>query len=75
MAPDQSCSRRRRGQRNHPTHQGPLCGYGNPRVHLTKCHVGNVPLAVGAKHLVSLQVLQVSLLLELLSLEAIRSGD
>eukprot|EP01018_Ginkgo_biloba_P039333 Gb_30733 [translate_table: standard] len=32
----------------------PSCGYGNPRGHLTKCHVGNVPLAVGPKHLVSL---------------------
>eukprot|EP01018_Ginkgo_biloba_P037955 Gb_18268 [translate_table: standard] len=72
---DQSCSRRRRGQRNHPTHQGPSCGYGNPRGHLTKCHVENVPLAVGPEHLVSLQVLMVGLLLELLSPGAIRSGD
>eukprot|EP01018_Ginkgo_biloba_P027504 Gb_38915 [translate_table: standard] len=30
-APNQSCSHRRRGQRNHPTHQGLSCGYGNPR--------------------------------------------
>eukprot|EP01018_Ginkgo_biloba_P014499 Gb_16750 [translate_table: standard] len=74
-APDQSCSRRRRGQRNHLTHQGPSCGYGNPRGHLNKCHVGNIPLAVGPKHLVSLQVLMIGLLLELLSPEAIRSGD
>eukprot|EP01018_Ginkgo_biloba_P008311 Gb_14246 [translate_table: standard] len=68
-APDQSCSRRRRGQRNHSTHQG------NPRGHLTKFHVENVPLAVGPKHLVSLQVLTVGLLLELRSPKAIRSGD
>eukprot|EP01018_Ginkgo_biloba_P038525 Gb_07910 [translate_table: standard] len=74
-APNQSCSRRRRGQRNHPTQQGPSCGYGNPRGHLTKCHVGNVLLAVGLEHLVSLQVLTVGLLLELPSPGEIRSGD
>eukprot|EP01018_Ginkgo_biloba_P041119 Gb_08689 [translate_table: standard] len=74
-APDKSFSRRRRDQRNHPTHQGPSCGYGNPRGHLTKCHVGNVSLAVGPEHLVSLQVMTVGLLLELLSPGAIRSGD
>eukprot|EP01018_Ginkgo_biloba_P013177 Gb_21060 [translate_table: standard] len=74
-APDQSCSHQRRGQRNHPTHQGPSYGYGNPRGHLIKCHVGNVLLAVGSKHLVSLHVLTVGLLLELRSPGAIRSGD
>eukprot|EP01018_Ginkgo_biloba_P035608 Gb_30909 [translate_table: standard] len=74
-APDQSCSRRRRGQRNHLTHQGSSCGYGNPRGHLTKCHVENVLLAVGLEHLVSLQVLMVGLLLELRSPGEIRFGD
>eukprot|EP01018_Ginkgo_biloba_P031827 Gb_40273 [translate_table: standard] len=74
-APNQSCSHRRRGQRTHPTHQGPSCGYGNPRGHLTKCHVGNIPLVVGPKHLASPQVLTVGLLLELLSPGEIRSGD
>eukprot|EP01018_Ginkgo_biloba_P030521 Gb_05589 [translate_table: standard] len=72
---DQSYSRRRRGQRNHLTHQGPSCGYGNPRGHLTKFHVENVPLAVGPEHLVSLQVLTVGLLLELRSPGEIRSRE